>query len=614
MTPTSTGRATPSMRWTASTDELLRFERLLSELSAGFIDMPAAQIDAAIVDALRRIVELLGIDRSTLSLVVPESDLLDTFHSWAVDGVQTVRKGIIPRPLPWVLGMARARRPIVFSRLADLPAEAGADREWYARNGLRSHVGLPVLVAGELFAVLGFGVLRTEREWPSELVERLKLVGDMFGGALARKRAHEDIERALGFERLLADISASLVTQPLRDLDRALEGAVRAIGAFLGVDHVSLWRCSDDGARFERSHHWIAEAARLPPPSVDELALPYVFRSLASGRVISIPSVDRLPPDAEVDRSALHDSGTQSLLAVPLTVAGLVVGALSLATVVRRRDWPDALIPRVRLMGEVFASVLTRQRAAVEVQKAQSETAQYRERLAHLVRVHTVSEMSAAIAHEVNQPLMAIENYAQAAARRLDPSHPVDGAKLQELLGKIGLQAARAGDVLKRLRSIVKKHESEASVFDMNALVAETMTLVEMESRLQDVRIEVHAPQGVPHVYADAIQVQQVLLNLARNGIEAMDALPPSDKLLRVEVSAPAPGQVRVRVIDRGRGLSEEDAAHLFEPFYSTKPQGLGIGLAICRSIIEAHGGKLACLPSPDEGTVFQFTLPVDAT
>jgi signal transduction histidine kinase len=597
----------------ASTAELLRFERLVSELSARFIDMPAADIDIAIDEALRRIVELLGVDRSTLSGVVAETGHLATLHSFAAEGLPALPKSTILTPLRWVLATARAGRPIVFASLDDLPPEASEAKEWYARHGLRSHVGVPVLVAGELVAILGFGTLRAERAWAPELVERLRLVAEIFASALARKRAHEDIERALGFERLLADISASLVTQRYDDPGEAIRSALRAIGEFLRVDRVTLWRHDAEAARVEASHEWATGGAGPSPACIDASLAPVAFRTIVGGAVAVVSSRDEPLNDGPADAVALAALGARSLLAVPLVVDGFVVGALSLSAVRERRMWPSTLVPRVRLIGEVFANLLTRQRAALAVHKAQSETAQYRERLAHLVRVHTVGEMSAAIAHEVNQPLMAIENYALAAQRRLTSPGAIDSAKLDDLLRKIGTQAGRAGDVLKRLRSIVRKHESEATWFDVGALIADTMALVEMESRLKDVRIEIAVAPELPRVYADFVQIQQVVLNLARNGMEAMDGSGTPDKALRVDARAVGRTELAVCVSDRGIGINAADAEHLFEPFYSTKLSGLGIGLAICRSIVEAHGGRLFHTPVAGGGAAFQFTLPISS-
>jgi signal transduction histidine kinase len=612
MTPVSNRLAGQAMRWSASTEEQLRFERLVSELSASFINMPAAAIDDAIREALRRIVELLGVERSTLSGVIPGTSDLETLHSSAADGLAALPRGSIGHAFPWVIAMARAGKPIVFSRLEELPPEAGAVKEWYRRSGLRSHIGVPVLVAGELVAILGFGMLRSERTWSSELVDRLKLVAEIFASALARKRAHEDVERALAFERLLVDVSASLIAQQLDEPDRAIDGALHAIGDVLAVDRTTLWSRTADGQRYEATHVWTAHGVAGPPSSIDRTMVPTVFGLLSAGAVANLASLDDLPAEAQEDKDALRRLGTRSLLVVPLVIDGYVVGALSLATLRAERPWPDIIVPRVRLIGEVFANVLTRRRAALEVEKAQSETAQYRERLAHLVRVHTVGEMSAAIAHEVNQPLMAIENYAQAAQRRLAGPGATGNAKLHELLDKIASQAARAGDVLKRLRSIVKKHDSEATLFDIGALVADTMNLVEMESRLKDVRIELEVAGALPFVLADEVQIQQVILNLARNGIEAMETVcSPRDKVLKAEVVIADAAEIVVRIVDRGHGISAVDAEHLFEPFYSTKEQGLGIGLAICRSIVEAHGGKLWYAPSAPHGTAFQFTLPI---
>ncbi|HXX86475.1 MAG TPA: ATP-binding protein [Casimicrobiaceae bacterium] len=601
----------PVMRWVASTEELLRFERLVSELSAGFINLPATGIDAAIVDGLRRIVEALHIDRSTLSQVSPDTGHFRSTHSWAINGFPAVPTNTTSQTFPWVLATARAGKPIVFSKLDDLPPEASADKEGYRQLGLRSHVALPVLVAGELFAVLGLGSLQEERAWSDELVERLKLVAEIFASALARKGAHEDIDRALGFERLLVDISAGLLKRPADDPVAAINAALHAIGEFLQVQRAVLWSSSANGERFEPTHLWVGGGASSPPSVIDETMAPTVFRRVSGGEVVALSSIDNLPPEAEAERQEFRRFGTRALLAVPLVVEGLVIGALSLSDVHGKRSWPDSLIPRVQLIGEVFANVLTRRLYAARVNEAKSETAQYRERLAHLARVHTIGEMSAAIAHEVNQPLMAIENYALAAHRRLASDGVDDRVKLGALLDKIAGQAARAGDVLKRLRSIVKKHESEVTVFNLGTLVADTVNLVEVESRLKDVQVEIAVASDLPPVVADEVQIQQVVLNLVRNGIEAMDQPGIVSKVLRVEVQNPRSHELVVRVVDRGKGLSSIDREHIFEPFYSTKEKGLGIGLAICRSIIEAHGGKLSYSPHTGGGAVFQFSLPI---
>ena len=420
----------------------------------------------------------------------------------------------------------------------------------------------------------------------------------------ASRRA--DVERALAFERLLVDISASLLRGRVDEPEAAVTRALRRIGEFMQVDRALLWSFADRG-RADLTHSWVADGVPQPPANTSGVQIPSVFERVSRGEVVAVSSIDELP---ESDREAMRAFGTRSLLATPLMVDGHIVGALSLASVRGMRAWPAALIPRVQLIGEVFASVLTRRRYATKMQEAQSETAQYRERLAHLVRVHTVGEMSAAIAHEVNQPLVAIANYALAARRRLGVEKEADHAKIVELLEKIGGQASRAGDVMKRLRSIVKRQESEASEVDLGKLVADTVNLVEMESRLKDIRVEVVVAGGLPPVLADDVQIQQVVLNLARNGIEAMDDPAVAEKVLRVEVANGGEHGLVVRVVDRGRGIGTADGEHLFEPFYSTKEEGLGIGLAICRSIVEAHGGKLSHSVDAAGRTVFQFTLP----
>jgi C4-dicarboxylate-specific signal transduction histidine kinase len=251
-----------------------------------------------------------------------------------------------------------------------------------------------------------------------------------------------------------------------------------------------------------------------------------------------------------------------------------------------------------------------RRLATEQAGKAKIESGQYRESLAHLARVHTVGEMSAAIAHEINQPLAAIKNYAMAASRRLAGWNAVDASKVKELLDKIEEQASRAGDVMHSLRAMMKKHQPEPTRIQAGRLVADALKLVDMEGRTGDIRVESVIAPDLPPIFVDGIQIQQVVLNLTRNAIEAMEGAKGVGSI-KVGVQGAGEKEITVSVADCGPGISPEDAEHIFVPFYSTKTPGLGVGLSISRAIVEAHGGHLSLTPNAGGGCVFAFTLPV---
>jgi PAS domain S-box-containing protein len=246
-----------------------------------------------------------------------------------------------------------------------------------------------------------------------------------------------------------------------------------------------------------------------------------------------------------------------------------------------------------------------------EQKEAEAEAAQFRERLAHVVRVHTAGEMSAALAHEITQPLGAIENYALAARRRMRESAP-DRAHVADLLDKLIGQAVRAGDVVTRMRGMMQRHELETKEIDVERAVRDCIDMVRTDCEARDIRIELEVAGTLPRVVADEIHVQQVILNLLRNAMDAVEASQPGVvRRIAIDAGLDGKGAVSVKVADRGPGLAEGDLERVFESFYSTKPHGLGIGLSICRKLIEAHGGALWASHNPGGGAVFQFTLPV---
>jgi signal transduction histidine kinase len=595
----------------ASLADLLRFERLLADLSARFISLAPAEVGRVIDDALRRIVDALDVDRSGVLLFRPGDGGLTLLHSWTRPGFPRGVTGDASSRYPWAVGRVTRGEAVVIPSVDRLPAEASVDQASFRRAAVRSHVSMPMVVSGEVIGSLAFGAIRQERAWPEELIGRLRLVAEIFANALARKRAQEELDELLGFEQLLAEIAASLMTLPAAAVDGAIDESLRRVAALLALDRATLWVLAPDGATLRRTHLWTAADAPGPPDQVG-VSMPWSGARMLAGAVVRAGRLDELPPEAATDKASLAGLGTRSVLIVPLRIAGHVIGALSLATMRAERAWRDAFVPRALLLGEVLAAALARQQAERQVHEAQTEAAQYRERLAHLVRVHTAGEMSAAIAHEINQPLVAIENYALAARRRLSGTAPADTEKLAELLDKIAAQSGRAGDVIKRLRAMVKRHEFETVPTDLGRVVTDALRFAELEGHLRSVRSELRVAAGLPVVLGDAIQLQQVVLNLARNAIDAMAGLPDgAAKVLTIEAGREGDHAVFVRVADRGPGFAAADAERIFEPFWSTKGSGLGIGLAICRTIVEAHGGRLSGAANPGGGATFTFTLPV---
>lgn len=241
--------------------------------------------------------------------------------------------------------------------------------------------------------------------------------------------------------------------------------------------------------------------------------------------------------------------------------------------------------------------------------RAEDETRQMQDRIAHFGRISTMGEMAAGIAHEVNQPLTAIATYAQ-ACQRLIASGEFEEEEIRAALEQIGTQALRAGEVIRRLRSFVKNREVHRELIEANRLLDDVQTLAQTDARHHGVRITIDSVLPAPQVQADAVQIQQVILNLVRNSIDAMQGIPEFQREVRLSTHLDNEGDVEFMVADRGAGVDATTMEELFNPFFTTKPGGTGLGLSISRSIVRAHGGKLWCTANPGGGARFFFTLP----
>lgn len=242
--------------------------------------------------------------------------------------------------------------------------------------------------------------------------------------------------------------------------------------------------------------------------------------------------------------------------------------------------------------------------------RAEDEARVLQERLTHFSRLSTMGEMAAGLAHEINQPLSAIATYAQACQRLLRGPEP-DAGDIVAALEQINAQALRAGEVIRRLRNFVKNREVKREPVNCARLLEDLRTLAETDARLHNIRLRLDCQEPLPTVYADPIQLQQVVLNLVRNAIDAMSDAPEDRREVVLMTREVTDGEIEVTVADHGTGLAPEATEHLFNPFFTTKASGTGLGLAISRSIVRAHGGRLWHTPNEGSGVRFHFTLPV---
>ena len=230
-------------------------------------------------------------------------------------------------------------------------------------------------------------------------------------------------------------------------------------------------------------------------------------------------------------------------------------------------------------------------------------------KLAHVGRFNLMGEMAAGIAHEINQPLSAIATYAQ-AGRRILQREDIDAALLADICSKIDDQARRAGQVIDNLRKFIRKQDIETGLLDVNRVIDDALNLIEADAHSEGIPVHVRAAEGLPNVRADAVQLQQVLLNLTRNSVDAMRGGLGKERGIIIATERSETGGVRILVTDHGHGVSAQIGDNIFHPFVTTKRDGLGVGLAISKTIVQSYGGRLGYSDNPVGGAIFTVELP----
>jgi signal transduction histidine kinase len=411
-------------------------------------------------------------------------------------------------------------------------------------------------------------------------------------------------ERKRTEQRLIAEHSVARILAEVVTVEEATLQILQALCECLGWDLGTLWRIDQEAGVLRCAQMW-------RKPSVEATHFEAVTRASTFRPGSGLPGqvwASRAPaciPDVAHDPTFLRASiaareGLHAAFAFPILLGSEVLGVIDVVS--REIRQPDQdLLDMMASVGSQIGQFIERKRAEESLRQAQAE-------LAHVARLTTLGELTASIAHEINQPLGAMVNSANACVRWLAAQN-LEKARQSAL--RIVADGQRAGDIITGIRALAQKAPPHKDWLDVNETIQEVIALARSEIQRNGVALATQLSEHVPVVLADRIQLQQVILNLMMNAIEAMRGVSAGPRVLEVSSECGAATEVVIAVRDSGPGFAPQHLDRLFDAFYTTKAHGLGLGLAISRRIIEAHGGRLWATANTPHGAVVQFTVPI---
>jgi PAS domain S-box-containing protein len=415
-----------------------------------------------------------------------------------------------------------------------------------------------------------------------------------------RKRLQDQQARLARHAVLHAEVSAA-VSVSEKSLRAMLQICAEAIVRHLDAAFARIWLLNDETKVLELEAsagiytHLNGAHARIP---LNLFKIGFIASAQKPHLTNNVQTDERVS-----DTEWARREGMISFAGYPLLVEGRTVGVIAMFA---RQSLEQDTIEALESVAPIVAQGVERKRTQDSLREMQAE-------LAHLNRVMTVGELAASIAHEINQPLAAIVWNANAALRwlALDPPNLGKARNSAELISRDG---DRASQVISRIRALLKKAPPSKTLLDVNEFINEVVALTQSEIVQHSVDLRVELANDLPKVPGDRIQLQQVLLNLIVNAIEAMFTVEDRERALLITSGSFNDDAIRIAVTDNGPGIDPQTAQHVFDAFSTTKPEGMGMGLAISRSIIQAHGGSLWTEANDEHGATFQFTLPIAAS
>lgn len=417
------------------------------------------------------------------------------------------------------------------------------------------------------------------------------------------KRLKAELEFRQHLQRLLADLSTQFVALPNEQVDSAILRTLQQIVEFMGLDRATLWQREDDQpGGMMLTHHWQRPGfPPLQPRFQPEENFPWMHEQITRGQLFQFTRWSELPQEAAREAALFRANGPKSLICIPLIGTGRSFGALAFTTVLAERRWLPDEVTELKLVAQIIANVIGRRRA-------EERAEQLRDEIAHSARASMLGELAAALAHELNQPLTAILSNAQ-AGRRFLSSGIIEPEEVGAILDDIARDGRRAGGVVHHLRAMLSNAAPPRENCCLNELIYEVTEFLHSELVSQNIELRYFLDPSPPKVHAARVEMQQILVNLLMNAMQATKDAPVGNRRIDITTQT-TKTKVTVKVRDYGCGIPPKELSSIFQPFFTTKSGGLGMGLSICRRMIEAHDGFIAACNHEDGGAVFAFSVP----
>ncbi len=414
-------------------------------------------------------------------------------------------------------------------------------------------------------------------------------------------RERREVER---FESLVGELSAAMARVPADEVDREIEQWLGKICQALDLDRSAVYERDSPDDLVRATHTWVRPNFPPFPRNYDpEKLIQRSTQLVMSGKMLVFSRPSEIPADNPDARRMVAKYGPKASAAIPMWAGGRVIGAASFGKFRSTREWSPELLDHLALAVRLFGNAIERKQSEIAIRAVRTE-------LRVASRRNVMSELVASLSHEINQPLGAILSNLGGVARLLTQGNPQPAMALEAVNSAIE-DTKRTAEIVRRIRSMFKNQVEHKAAIGIGAVIGEVVKLTAGEASVRRIAVRVEVSPPGQRVIGDSIQLQQCVLNLVMNAFDAISEAKAARREVVIKVAPENTGWVGVSVCDSGGGIDPAVAKRLFEPFVTTKIDGMGLGLLVTRSIVETHGGRIWATPNPDHGTTFSFTLPV---